>query len=654
MASLIPSVPKAKGILFQQLHFHPLYSHCLRRGHATAVVAHPLLPKTNLITALCNQEYHDSCNTIRGPLSRTTSSIRYVSSADSSKPSSTPQRTRPRIVVAMSGGVDSSVAAHLLQSKARNPSVQVHDNNHVQDVTCNNNSCDGIEVIGLHMSNWNALDEDPDKSNATNTRGKQSSPNPIDTTATHSLPNNSSSKPSSNSTTFCQASEKEYTDAQSVAQHLSIPLHRVSFASEYWIQVFEPFVESLAFKSKGTKTNSNQSELTMPNPDYGCNTFIKFGAMKKYAMGQMNADFVATGHYAQLWHRGYTGDNDSSGVFRDWMMETSRTLEQNVRSSLEGRPEEEWVLNNQHTASQKDNPPPMLLAGADRSKDQSYFLSGVKGEAFRNVIFPLGHLAKSQSANTNADSSYNNTAQQTVRDIAHQAAIPTASKRDSMGICFIGKRNFGQFVSQYLPEPPAPGTFVDVDTGEIVGYHEGSMHYTIGQGAKISGASARYFVCGKGSTGDDGNTVFVCNSTHHPSLYTDELSVDFDAFNWIGLGEKSDTDSFGHVPYPLVEGRPIKLLARTRHLQPLAQCTVSWQRSRDANSLGKLTVQFEKPMRAITPCQVVSLYAGSDGLICLGGGPIKGRGSSYLERGMDVSLSMLHPAGINDLSVLRS
>eukprot|EP00970_Alexandrium_tamarense_P006965 scaffold1218_cov175-Alexandrium_tamarense.AAC.10 len=432
------------------------------------------------------------------------------------------------------------------------------------------------------MSNWNALDEDPDISNATNTRGKQSSPNPIDTTATHSLPNNSSSKPSSNSTTFCQASEKEYTDAQSVAQHLSIPLHRVSFASEYWIQVFEPFVESLAFKSKGTKTNSNQSELTMPNPDYGCNTFIKFGAMKKYAMGQMNADFVATGHYAQLWHRGYTGDNDSSGVFRDWMMETSRTLEQNVRSSLEGRPEEEWVLNNQHTASQKDNPPPMLLAGADRSKDQSYFLSGVKGEAFRNVIFPLGHLAKSQSANTNADSSYNNTVQQTVRDIAHQAAIPTASKRDSMGICFIGKRNFGQFVSQYLPEPPAPGTFVDVDT------------------------------------------------------------------------EKSDTDSFGHVPYPLVEGRPIKLLARTRHLQPLAQCTVSWQRSRDANSLGKLTVQFEKPMRAITPCQVVSLYAGSDGLICLGGGPIKGRGSSYLERGMDVSLSMLHPAGINDLSVLRS
>ncbi|EED86582.1 predicted protein, partial [Thalassiosira pseudonana CCMP1335] len=509
MASLIPSVPKAKGILFQQLHFHPLYSHCLRRGHATAVVAHPLLPKTNLITALCNQEYHDSCNTIRGPLSRTTSSIRYVSSADSSKPSSTPQRTRPRIVVAMSGGVDSSYTTIIMYK-----------------------ICDGIEVIGLHMSNWNALDEDPDISNATNTR------------------------------------EKEYTDAQSVAQHLSIPLHRVSFASEYWIQVFEPFVESLA-------------ELTMPNPDYGCNTFIKFGAMKKYAMGQMNADFVATGHYAQLWHRGYTGDNDSSGVF------------------------------------------------PDRSKDQSYFLSGVKGEAFRNVIFPLGHLAKSQT-------------QQTVRDIAHQAAIPTASKRDSMGICFIGKRNFGQFVSQYLPEPPAPGTFVDVDTGEIVGYHEGSMHYTIGQGAKISGASARYFVCGKGSTGDDGNTVFVCNSTHHPSLYTDELSVDFDAFNWIGLGEKSDTDSFGHVPYPLVEGRPIKLLARTRHLQPLAQCTVSWQRSRDANSLGKLTVQFEKPMRAITPCQVVSLYAGSDGLICLGGGPIKGRGSSYLERGMDVSLSMLH------------
>ena len=86
----------------------------------------------------------------------------------------------------------------------------------------------------------------------------------------------------------------------------------------------------------------------------------------------------------------------------------------------------------------------LLLAGADRSKDQTYFLSGVKGKALQNVIFPLGHLAKSQSAatqvnNNNDSNGNNNNFDQTVRDIAQHANIPTASKRDSMGICFIGK-----------------------------------------------------------------------------------------------------------------------------------------------------------------------------------------------------------------------
>jgi tRNA-specific 2-thiouridylase len=247
-----------------------------------------------------------------------------------------------------------------------------------------------------------------------------------------------------------------------------------------------------------------------------------------------------------------------------------------------------------------------------------------------------------------------------VRDIAREANIPTASKKDSMGICFIGKRNFGNFVSQYLPEPAAPGNFVDVDTGEVVGRHEGAMYYTIGQGAKISGANSRYFVCGKGgersNNGDDEseNIVFVCNDTHHPSLYTDELFLNFESFNWIGLGNKSN-DDYNHIPRPLLEGQPIKLWARTRHLQPLVECTVMWNRQNYGGHRpykGKLVVHFDKPMRAITPGQIVALYAGKDGLICLGGGPIKGRGTSFMDRGIvDISLSTLHPSGHNDLSL---
>ena len=580
------------------------------------------------------------------------------------------------------------------------------------------------------MSNWNALDEDsssssdiepPPKTKKSRRNHHHHHPSTkhghsinnqtrASTTSTGSI-NPSNNNNNGTSTFYCQASEQEYNDAKSVANHLSIPLHRVSFASEYWIQVFEPFVESIANASAsstssayGNNTITRQEEeledgnknctttTTTPNPDFECNTYIKFGAMKEYAMDRLEADYVATGHYARLWHRNddlidsissshqrnmhqcYGNSNNNSNNFYEWMKETSDALEQTVRESIAGRPEEEWILNNTNNTNLTHRSGgnniiqyPMLIAGADRSKDQTYFLSGVKSEAFRNVLFPLGHLTKSSQTtttgtNSNIEQHYdannennNRHPQQSVRDIATNANIPTASKRDSMGICFIGKRNFGNFVSQYLPEPAPPGNFVDVDTGEIVGRHEGAVYYTIGQGAKISGASARYFVCGKG--GDMSSTVFVCNSTHHPALYTDELFVDFDAFNWIGLGESNKVKGSGgyynNIPRPLLEeGASIELLARTRHLQPLASCRVSWDRSTtDGRGQQRLVVRFDKPMRAITPGQIVSLYAGNDGLICLGGGPIAGKSASFMDRGIDVSLSALHPSGHNDLSL---
>lgn len=588
---------------------------------------------------------------------------------------------RKRVVVAMSGGVDSSVAAYLLQRISQNDESAYHQNTSLRDtpqnVDCgeggnyNRTNDSGVDIIGLHMSNWNALDEDdsdvPSKNTTNNRRrGQKASKQDASTIeSTQQAKQESSSIPSQSSkggTTFCQTSENEYNDANSVAQHLDLPLHRVSFASEYWIQVFEPFIESLSSsissKDDIIPTNNVQQQLTMPNPDYGCNTYIKFGAMKEYAMHKLNADYVATGHYAQLWHRDYLTSSDKQSRYcisplHEWMAETSQSLEKQVIDSIAGRPEEDWILNN-HTQSNNCDarPLPMLLAGVDRSKDQTYFLSGVKGTALRNVIFPLGHLAKS---NKNDDDSY-----QSVRDIAQQANIPTASKRDSMGICFIGKRNFGQFVRQYLPTPPQLGNFVDVDTGEIVGSHEGAVRYTLGEGARISGAKLRYFVCGKGGAGSDGdaNTVFVCNSTHHPALYADELFVDFDAFNWIGLGdgdvEQGQNNHYNYIPRPLVEGNSIKVLARTRHLQPLTPCTVTWNRydnRHESVGRGYLTVRFDKAMRAITPGQVVALYAGSDGLVCLGGGIIRGPGASYMDRGLN--MTALHPSGLNDLS-LRS
>lgn len=427
--------------------------------------------------------------------------------------SSTAQR---RVAVAISGGVDSSVAAYLLKQH------------------CNN-------LIGLHMQNWSAADED---------------------------------------TPQTECMEADSRDAQAVCQHLNIPLHHASFAAEYWTGVFEPFVEGLA----SGKT---------PNPDVGCNSIVKFGAMKEYARQKLGIETIATGHYARLWNR-------------------DKSIPQSVEESC-SVDEIDWLSSWGSALS------PLLLAAKDRSKDQSYFLAGVKGRAFENVLFPLGDLYKS----SNDDNS------STVRDIAQEAQLPTARKRESMGICFVGKRNFGNFIHQYLPEPPRPGHFVDVNTGEAVGQHEGSLLYTIGQGAKISGASERYFVVGRGRKDTE---LLVCRGTHHPALYSDTLFIK--NIHWIG-------DS---IPPPLSSTGRMRAKCRIRHLQPLVECEIS------GNHVDGFTAMFDRPVRAITLGQLAALYVGNDGLVCLGGGAIWERGASYHDRGMDLPTE-LHPAGHNDLSL---
>ncbi|KAL3810395.1 hypothetical protein ACHAXA_004171 [Cyclostephanos tholiformis] len=456
--------------------------------------------------------------------------------------------------------------------------------------------------------------------------------------------------------------------------------------------------------------------ITTPNPDYGCNTHIKFGTMMEYATSKLRADYVATGHYARLWHRdhyasllssiergryddgqhaiggGRVGENDRIREFYRWMDESSREVGTCVMESITGLPEEEWIPSAT-TDGGDGGHFPMLIAGADRSKDQSYFLSGVNADALRNVIFPLGHLTKGRNddeeereerVGDDDDDAPDRVRRHrsnppSVRSIARDANIPTATKRDSMGICFIGERNFGNFVSQYLSHHPPQsrttsmvrrrGNFIDVDTGEVVGTHNGrAFHYTLGQGARISGVASRYFVCGRGEGRDGGNAdVYVCNSTHHPALYADELYVHYDSFNWIGFGrggggrwDAGHERDVARIPRPLRDGRSIEVLARTRHLQPLAPCTVTWERNISSVAVeggdsgdgrGRFVVRFANPIRAITPGQIVALYAGRDGLICLGGGPIGGRGASHFDRGIGVSLSDLHPSGHNDLSL---
>ena len=351
---------------------------------------------------------------------------------------------KKRVVVGMSGGVDSSVTALLLKEQ-------------------------GYDVIGVFMNNWDDTDESG----------------------------------------FCSATE-DYEDVVKVANQIDIPYYTVNFEKEYWNKVFTYFLEE--YKSGRT-----------PNPDIMCNKEIKFKAFLDYAL-QIGADYVATGHYAQI--------DRSSGKAK-------------------------------------------LLKGLDANKDQSYFLSQLSSDVLDKVMFPLGDIDKSE-----------------VREIAKNNNLATATKKDSTGICFIGERNFKDFLSDYLPAQPGN---METLTGEVKGKHDGLMYHTLGQrhGLGIGGPGEPWFVVGKNVKE---NILYVEQGYYHEALYSDALVAT--EMNWVnGLPKEKTFSCYAKFRY--------------RQEDTKVQVTVL-----DDDSV---RVEFEEPQRAITPGQALVLY---DGRICMGGGTI--------------------------------
>lgn len=224
-----------------------------------------------------------------------------------------------------------------------------------------------------------------------------------------------------------------------------------------------------------------------------------------------------------------------------------------------------------------------LIKGMDLNKDQSYFLYTIKSHILSKVLFPVGDIPKPQ-----------------VRKIAHENGLATSTKKDSTGICFIGERNFKQFLGQYIAY--TPGNFETL-SGEVVGKHDGVAYYTIGQrkGMGIGGQGEPWFVVGK----DVGrNVVYIERGINHPALFTSHLIAT--EMSWVSPNGKPNL--------------PFSCRAKVRYRQDDQACTILSEEN------GELKVVFDEPQRAITPRQSIVFY---DGNICLGGAIISGKGINY-------------------------
>lgn len=221
-----------------------------------------------------------------------------------------------------------------------------------------------------------------------------------------------------------------------------------------------------------------------------------------------------------------------------------------------------------------------LLRARDENKDQTYFLYMLGQRALSRAMFPVGGLTKAE-----------------IRQIARENGLPVSEKKDSTGVCFIGERNFKQFLSGYLPAQP--GDMV-TPRGEVVGRHDGLMYYTLGQrrglGIGGRGDGRRWFVVGKDLKH---NRLIVEQGGDSPLLYSP--STVLEDLTWLA----------GHAP--VSQGEPLACQVRLRHRQPLQGC-------RFTITGDTALVEFDQPQRAVTPGQSAVFYLDQ---VCLGGGIVK-------------------------------
>jgi len=453
--------------------------------------------------------------------------------------------------------------------------------------------------------------------------------------------------------------EEDMEYAQAVCAKLGVPLETISLQREYWDHVVQyTFREA----RKG---------LT-PNPDVMCNSRIKFGMFFQY-VGQ-HFKRVATGHYAQLGRLdGGTVVSPLSDVGEDTgppvcppplqlgaltrplvaysgaskgypnhektppPMPSSAVLTFDEDDSPHGEPAEEalgevgagigigagsgmedvdllteWLSTTASASASGSStalalPPLLLFRSPDSIKDQTYFLCALTQAQLSKATFPIGHLQKSQ-----------------VRELAEQFDLPTKARKDSQGICFLGKLKFSDFIRNYLGEEP--GEIVDYKSGELLGRHRGLWFHTIGQRKGLgpyltapgSVNAGPWYVVGKDA---DRNIVYTSND--ESVLARPRLSFLLGEVVW----------SFAEPPPELLtRAQGLRLLVQLRHGGEAVPATLSLGRKAAAAAAAKgtmyLRVILDAADKGIAPGQFAALYVGE---VCIGSGVVVDEGAPLLD-----------------------
>lgn len=348
-------------------------------------------------------------------------------------------KRKPRVLVAMSGGVDSSVAAALLVEQ-------------------------GYEVIGATMQVWDYSSCDIEEGNGT-----------------------------------C-CSSIDVDDARSVADRLQIPFYVLNCEAKFKTSVIDPFLKAYM-------------EGQTPLPCVNCNTYLKFDHLVK-KMKELDCDYLATGHYAQI----LAGDDGRAKI----------------------------------------------ITSADDWKDQTYFLFTIDPSLVGKLLFPIGHMNKTQ-----------------VRAEAERFGLQNAKKKDSQGICFVGDKGYANFIEENVDHKILKqhiGAIKRYPSGEIMGQHQGIHHYTIGQSKGLG-------------------------MTYHEKLFVLEIDAKTNTV-WVGEEKYLFKNEIDVVEPQLLreiqDGELLRVKIRYQHKGSTA-------RVHKTNKGFKLV--FEEPQRAITPGQAAVFYS---------------------------------------------